>query len=97
MKAVDARTKQQIIDAFDSDYLVAKKHRLLGYANVTACDLIQHLIAEYGAYTRDARKVNEEKFLKEWNPAVETMEKYYECIEHSRAYAAAAGDAFSDT
>ena len=80
--AVEARTKKQIIDAFDSDYLVAKKHRLLGYTNVTARDLIQHLIKEYGSYTRDALTANEAKFTKEWNPAVETIEKYYECIQH---------------
>ena len=96
MKAVDAAIKAQIVKAVNPDYLAAIQDRILGFTNITSLQMLQHLEITYGGYNRDDRKANEDKLVKPWDPAVETMEMYWKRVDDCCAYATAAGDPISD-
>jgi hypothetical protein len=48
---VDATLKRQIVHKYDGIYLVSVDDYMVGFANVTALDLLLHLVATYGHIT----------------------------------------------
>ena len=50
---VDSKIKQQIIDAIDPIYISVLKAPLLGYTNVPAADILNHIVTTYGEITQD--------------------------------------------
>jgi hypothetical protein len=91
---VDAALKQQIIRAVDQLYIRTLQHRHTGFANVTARQLIQHLLTTYGNITPTDLALNDGKFRTAYDPA-QTIEALFSQLEDAMDYADAGSNPYS--
>ena len=66
---VDNKLKQLIINAVDPIYIKVLSNQLLGYTNVTAAQLLSHIVNTCGEITQDDLAENVNKLEAPWDPA----------------------------
>jgi hypothetical protein len=80
--------KKQIIIVFDPMYLDILNDNMVGYANTTARDMLDHLFETYGNITAVDLEINFENMRRAWDPQqpVESLFKQIQdCADYSEA------------
>jgi hypothetical protein len=80
--------KKQIIGVFDQIYLEIFNDNMVGYANISARDLLDHLFETDGNITAVDLEINFEHMRQAWDPQqpVETLFKQIQdCADYSEA------------
>jgi hypothetical protein len=83
---VDSALKQQLIGTVDRLYLRMLQHCHTGFANVTSCQLIRHLLRTYGNITPTDLAHNDQKFRAAYEPA-QPMEALFSQIKDAMDFA----------
>jgi hypothetical protein len=81
--------KKQIISVFEPMYLEILNDNMMGYANISAIDMLDHLFETYGNITSVDLEINFEHMCRAWDPQqpVETLFKQFQdCADYSDAY-----------
>jgi hypothetical protein len=80
--------KKQIISVFEPMYLEILNDNMVGYANISARDMLDHLFETYGNITTVDLEINFEHMRRAWDPQppVETLFKQIQdCADYSEA------------
>jgi hypothetical protein len=80
--------KKQIISAFEPMYLEILNDNMVGYASISARDMVEHLFETYGNITAVDLEINFEHMHRAWDPQqpVEMLFKQIQdCAEYSEA------------
>jgi hypothetical protein len=80
--------KEQIISVFEPMYLDILNNKMVGYANISARDMLDHLFETYGNITAVDLEINFEHMHQSWDPQqpVESLfKKIQECVYYSEA------------
>jgi hypothetical protein len=80
--------KKQIISVFEPIYLDILNENMMGYANISARDMLDHLFETYGNITSVDLEINFEHTRRAWDPhqLVETLFKQIQdCADYSEA------------
>jgi hypothetical protein len=79
--------KKQIISVFEPMYLDILNDNMVGYANISARDMLDHLFETYGNITAVDLEINFEHMRRAWYPQqpVETLFKIQDCADYSEA------------
>jgi hypothetical protein len=80
--------KKKIIGVFEPMYLDILNDSMVGYANISARDMLNHLFETYGNITAVDLKINFEHMRQAWDPhqPVETLFKQIQdCADYSEA------------
>ena len=93
--ATDLALKNQILSTFDEVYLKGLRNRHVGYQNVSARDMIQHLYLNYGVITPAELDDNDAR-MREPFDASKPIEELFEQIEDATDYADAAGAPYNN-
>ena len=88
--------KKQILATFDEVYLKGLRNHHVGYQNVTARQMIQHLYTNYGIITPADLDDNDAR-MREPFDASKPIEELFEQIEDATDYADAAGAPYSNS
>jgi len=91
----DQTLKNQLLSTFDEVYLKGLRNRHVGYQNVTARDMIQHLYTNYGIITPADLDDNDAR-MRESFDASKPIEELFEQIEDATDYADAAGAPYNN-
>jgi hypothetical protein len=86
--SVQQALKKQIISLFEPMYLDILNDNMVGYANISARGMLDHLFETYGNITAVNLEINSEHMRRAWNPQqpVETLFKQIQdCAEYSEA------------
>ena len=92
----DQALKNQLLSTFDEVYLKGLRNRHVGYQNVTARDMIQHLYTNYGVITPADLDDNDAR-MREPFDASKPIEELFEQIEDATDYADAAGAPYNNS
>jgi hypothetical protein len=85
---VDQALKKQIITVFEPMYLEILNNDMVGFANTSARDMLEHLFLSYGSITAVDLERNFENIRKAWDTQqpVETLFKQIQdCVEYAEA------------
>lgn len=95
--SVDIAVKQQILTAVDERFVSTLRDHTLGFALVTAAQILAHLETTYNTVTSEVLEKNRSNISAEWNPD-DGMETIYTRITAAQQFATAAGadNAISD-
>jgi hypothetical protein len=80
--------KKQIISVFEPMYLDILNDNMVGYANISARGMLDHLFETYGNITSVNLEINFEHMRRAWDPQqpVETLFKQIQdCVDYSEA------------
>jgi hypothetical protein len=86
--SVQQALKKQIISVFEPIYLDILNDNMVGYANISAIGMLDHLFETYGNITAVDLKINFEHMRRAWDPQqpVETIFKQIQdCADYSEA------------
>jgi hypothetical protein len=86
--SVQQALKKQIISVFEPMYLDILNDNMVGYANISARDILDHLFETYGNITVVHLEINCEHMRQAWDPQqpVETLFKQIQdCADYSEA------------
>jgi hypothetical protein len=86
--SVQQALKMQIIRLFEPMYLDILNENMVGYANISARDMLDHLSETYGNITAVDLEINFEHMCRAWDPQqpVETLFKQIQyCADYSEA------------
>jgi hypothetical protein len=86
--SVQKALKNQIIGVFEPLYLEILNGNMMGYANISARDMLDHLFETYGNITSVDLEINFEHMRRAWDPhqPVETLFKQIQdCADYSVA------------
>jgi hypothetical protein len=86
--SVQQALKKQIISIFEPMYLEILNENMVGYANISARDMLDHLFETYGNITAVDLEINFEHMRRAWDPQqlVETIFKQIQdCADYSEA------------
>jgi hypothetical protein len=86
--SVQKALEKQIISIFEPMYLEILNDNLVGYANISARDMLYHLFETYGNITAVNLEINFEHMRRAWDPQqpVETLfKKIQDCADYSEA------------
>jgi hypothetical protein len=86
--SVQKALKKQIIGVFEPMYLEILNDNMVGYANISAIDMLDHLFETYGNITAVDLEINSEHMRRAWDPQqpVETLFKQVQdCADYSEA------------
>jgi hypothetical protein len=86
--SVQQALKKQIIGVFEPMYLEILNDKMVGYANISARDMLDHLFETYGNITAVDFEVNFEHMRRPWDPhqPVESLFKQIQdCTDYSEA------------
>jgi hypothetical protein len=86
--SVQQALKKQIISVFEPMYLEILNENMVGYANISARDMLDHLFETYVNITAVDLEINFEHMLRAWDPQqpVETLFKQIQdCAHYSEA------------
>jgi hypothetical protein len=86
--SIQQALKKQIISVFDPMYLDILNDNMVGYANISARDMLDHLLETYGNITAVDLEINFEHMRQSWDPRqpVETLFKQIQdCADYSEA------------
>jgi hypothetical protein len=84
--SVQQALKKQIIGVFEPMYLEILNDNMVGYANISARDMLEHLFETYGNITAVDLEINFEHMRQAWDPQqpVETLFKQIQdCDDYS--------------
>jgi hypothetical protein len=93
---VQHASKKQIISVFEPMYLDILNDNMVGYANISARDMLDHLFETYGNITAVDLKINFEHMRRAWDPQqpVDSLfKKIEDCADYSEAGGALIGRA----
>jgi hypothetical protein len=85
---VQQALKNQIISVFEPMYLDILNDNMVGYANISARDMLDHLFETYGNITAVDLEINFEHMRRSWDPQqpVESLFKQIQdCADYSEA------------
>jgi hypothetical protein len=86
--SVQQALKNQIISVFQPMYLDILNDNMVGYANISARDMLDHLFETYGNITAVDLEINFEHMRRDWDPQqpVESLFKQIQdCADYSEA------------
>jgi hypothetical protein len=86
--SVQQALKKQIIGVFEPMYLEILNDNMVGYANISARDMLDHLFETYGNITSVDLEINFEHMRRAWDPQqpVDTLFKQIQdCADYSEA------------
>jgi hypothetical protein len=86
--SVQQALKKQIISVFKPIYLDILNDNMVGYANISARDMLDHLFETYGNITAVDLEINFDHMRRAWDPEqpVETLFKHIQdCADYSEA------------
>jgi hypothetical protein len=86
--SVQQALKKQIISVFEPMYLEILNDNMMGYANISARDMLDHLFETYSNITSVDLEINFEHMRRAWDPQqpVETLfKKIQDCADYSEA------------
>jgi hypothetical protein len=86
--SVQQELKKQIIIVFEPMYLDILNDNIVGYANISASDMLDHLFETYGNITSVDLEINFEHMRRAWDPQqpVESLFKQFQdCADYSEA------------
>jgi hypothetical protein len=86
--SVQQALKNQIISVFELMYLDILNDNMVGYSNISARDMLDHLFETYGNITAVDLEINFEHMRQAWDPQqpVETLFKQIQdCVDYSEA------------
>jgi hypothetical protein len=86
--SVQQALKKQIISVFEPMYLDILNDNMVGYSNISARDMLDHLFETYGNITAVDLEINFEHMRRAWDPQqpVETLFKQIQdCADYSEA------------
>jgi hypothetical protein len=86
--SVQQALKKQIISVFEPMYLDILNDNMVGYANISARNMLDHLFETYGNITAVDLEINFEHMLRAWDPQqpVESLfKKIQDCADYSEA------------
>jgi hypothetical protein len=86
--SVQQALKKQIISVFELMYLYILNDNMVGYANISARDMLDHLFETYVNITAVDLEINFEHMRRAWDPhqPVETLFKQIQdCVDYSEA------------
>jgi hypothetical protein len=86
--SVQQALKKQIISVYEPMYLDILNDNMVGYANISARDMLDHLFENYGNITAVDLEINFEHMRRAWDPQqpVETLFKHIQdCADYSEA------------
>jgi hypothetical protein len=66
--SVQQALKKQIISVFDPMYLYILNDNMVGYVNISAIDMLDHLFETYGNITVVNLEINFEHMRRAWDP-----------------------------
>ena len=94
--ATDLFLKNQLLATFDEAYLKGLRDRYIGYQNVSARDMIQHLYTNYWVITPTNLDDNNVPMRKQID-ASKFIEELFEKIKDATDYADAAGTPYNNS
>jgi hypothetical protein len=86
--SIQQALKKQIISVFEPMYLEILNDNMVGYANISARDMLDHLFETYCNITAVDLEINFEHMRRAWDPPqpVETLFKQIQdCVDYSEA------------
>jgi hypothetical protein len=86
--SIQQALKKQIISVFEPMYLDILNDNMVGYAKISARDMLDHLFETYGKITAVDLEINFEHMRRAWDPQqpVETLfKKIQDCADYSEA------------
>jgi hypothetical protein len=86
--SVQQALKKQIISVFETMYLDILNDNMVGYANISARDMLDHLFETYGNITAVDLEINFEHMRRAWDPQhqVESLfKRIQDCADYSEA------------
>jgi hypothetical protein len=88
--SVQQALKKQIISVFEPMYLDILNDNMVGYANISARDMLDHLFETYGNITVVDLEINFEHMLRAWDPQ-QPVESLFKQIQDCADYYEAGG------
>jgi hypothetical protein len=88
--SVQQALKKQIISVFEPRYLDILSYNMVGYANISARDMLDHPFETYGNITAVDLEINFEHMHRAWNPQ-QPMETLFKQIQDCADYSEAGG------
>jgi hypothetical protein len=85
---VQQALKKQIISVFETMYLDVLNDNIVGFANISARYMLDHLLGTYGNITEVDLEINFEHMRQSWDPqqpAESLLTQIQECTEYSEA------------
>jgi hypothetical protein len=86
--SVQQALKKQIISVFEPNYLEILNYNMVGYAKISARDMLDHLFETFGNITAVDLEINFEHMRRDWDPQqpVESLFKQIQdCADYSEA------------
>ena len=93
---VHSAIKQQILASVDDAFIMTLQDDELGYANVTAQELLVHLTTTYGDITPDELDKNLKSLEEPWNPDT-PIENLWKRVQDARRFATNGNDPISES
>jgi hypothetical protein len=90
---VDQAIKNLIIESFDDAYLNALSDKIVGYANCTSLQLLNHLLTYYAMIAPTELTHNYERLNTPYYPN-QPIETLFQQIQDARAFAVAGGQPY---
>jgi hypothetical protein len=87
---VQQALKKQIISVFEPMYLEILNDNMVGYANISAIDMVDHLFETYGNITAVDLEINFEHMRRAWDPQ-QPVESLFKQIQDCADYYEAGG------
>jgi hypothetical protein len=88
--SVQQALKKQIISVFEPMYLEILNDNMVGYANISARDMLDHLFDTYGNITAVNLEINFEHMRRAWDPQ-QPVETLFKQIQYYADYSEAGG------
>jgi hypothetical protein len=83
-------SKKQIITVFEHIYFEVLNDDMVGFANITACEILDHLFMNYGNITAVDLENNFEQMRRAWDPQ-QSVESLFKQIQDCANYSEAGG------
>jgi hypothetical protein len=87
---VQQASKKQIISVFEPIYLDILNDNMVGYANISARDMLYHLFKTYNSITAVVLEINFEHMRRAWDPQ-QPVESLFKQIQDCANYFEAGG------
>jgi hypothetical protein len=88
--SVQQALKKQIISVFEPMYLDVLNDNMVGFANISAIDMLDHLFSTYGNITAVDLEINFEHMRRAWDPQ-QPVESLFKQIQYCADYSEAGG------
>jgi hypothetical protein len=88
--SVQQALKKQIISVFEPMYLDVFNDNMVGFANISTRDMLDHLFTTYGNITAVDLEINFERMRRAWDPQ-QPVESFFKQIQDCADYSEAGG------